>query len=133
MKFLIDIDVDDMDKGVEFYTRALGLSVGRVPRPGQVVELVGGSSSIYLLKNEEGSSPSKATAQTRTYKRHWTPVHFDVEVENIDDAVTRAVSAGATLENDIQKFPDGYLALMSDPFGHGFCFVQPIWGGDDKK
>ena len=125
MKLLINIDIDDMDKGVEFYTRALDLKVGRVLEQGEMVELVGGSSPVYLLKNEEGSTPFKDTAQRRTYKRHWTPVHFDIEVENIDDAVTRAVTAGATLEIDIRKYPDGYLAVMADPFGHGFCFVQP--------
>ncbi|MEW5894930.1 MAG: VOC family protein [Candidatus Omnitrophota bacterium] len=125
MNLLIDIDVDDMDKGVKFYTQALGLQVGRVMEKGGTVELVGGSSRIYLLKNEEGSSPSKATSQKRTYKRHWTPVHFDVEVENIHGAVARAVKAGATIDKDIEKFPYGFLAVMADPFGHGFCFVQP--------
>ena len=41
---------------------------------------------------------SPATAQTRDYGRHWTPVHLDIVVDDVDAAVARAVAAGATLE-----------------------------------
>lgn len=58
------------------------------------------------------------------YDRHWTPVHPDVVVEDVDAAVTRAVDAGAVLESPAQDAPYGRIATLADPFGHGFCLVQ---------
>jgi predicted enzyme related to lactoylglutathione lyase len=131
MNFLINIDVEDLGKGVAFYTQAVGLRVGRT-LDDAMVELLGASSPIYLLENREDTQVSMATSQTRTYRRHWTPVHFDIVVEDIHASVRRAVAAGATLEQDIQTYPYGHLALMADPFGHGFCFIQFTGRGYDE-
>lgn len=123
MQLLINIDVDDLDKAVAFYCNALDLRPGR--RLGEEgVELLGPSSAIYLLVKAEGSLPSDFTNQKRSYQRHWSPVHLDFVVTDIDFASQRAISAGATLEKPIQNFTWGRLALMADPFGHGFCLVQ---------
>jgi predicted enzyme related to lactoylglutathione lyase len=132
MDLLINIDVDDLDKGVAFYTKALALQKGRTLEEGAMVELTGGSSAIYLLRNNEGTPASKTTSEKRRYQRHWTPVHFDVAVDDIQAAVRRAVEAGARLEYDIQTFPYGHLAIMGDPFGHGFCFIQFTGRGYDE-
>jgi predicted enzyme related to lactoylglutathione lyase len=51
-------------------------------------------------------------------------VHLDFDVVDIDAAVERAVAAGARLENEPQSFNWGRLAMLSDPFGHGFCLFQ---------
>ena len=56
----------------------------------------------------------------RDFHRHWTPVHLDVVVDNVRAAVVRARDAGARLESGIDSYAWGGLALMSDPFGHGF-------------
>ncbi len=132
MDLLINIDVDDLDKAVHFYTRALGLRQGRTLEEGAMIELIGGSSPIYLLKNKEGTPASKTTSEKRHYRRHWTPVHFDVSVADIHAAVKQAQTAGATLEEDIQAYPYGHLALMADPFGHGFCLIQFTGRGYDE-
>ncbi len=131
MDLLINIDVGDLDKAVDFYTRALGLRVGRILE-GAMIELTGASSPIYLLENKEGTPASPAAPQLRAYRRHWTPVHFDVVVPDIHAAVRRAKSAGARLEYDIQTHPYGYLAMMADPFGHGFCLIQWTGRGYDE-
>ena len=60
----------------------------------------------------------------RRYDRHWTPVHPDVVVDDLDSAVTRAVGAGAVLETAARDAPYGRIAMLADPFGHGFCLVQ---------
>ncbi|MFC0133761.1 VOC family protein [Massilia eurypsychrophila] len=39
-------------------------------------------------------------------------------------AVQQALTAGAQLEAAVTVHAWGRLALMADPFGHGFCFVQ---------
>ena len=132
MKLLINIDVDDLEKGVAFYQSAFGLSLRRRLFDGTVAELVGASSNVYLLTKPSGSSASPHVSLPRDYRRHWTPVHLDFEVEDIEAAVHRALSAGAKLEGDIQTFPWGRIAKMSDPFGNGFCILEFTGAGYDN-
>jgi lactoylglutathione lyase len=120
---IVNVDVDDLQKGVAFYTEALGLRVGR-RFDGQWIELVGAEASIYLLVAKPGTAPFRGAAVQRGYARHWTPIHLDFAVEDIAAAVGRAVAAGATVELPIAERPYGKLAVLADPFGHGFCFLQ---------
>lgn len=131
MEYLVNIDVDDLPKATAFYEAALGLSVGRRFGDG-AVELLGGPAPIYLLVKASGTAASKTTVQVRTYARHWTPVHLDVVVGDIEAAVERALGAGAQLEGPIKTQKWGRLALMADPFGHGFCFIQFVGRGYDE-
>jgi predicted enzyme related to lactoylglutathione lyase len=131
MQLLINIDVDDLERATDFHVRAFGLHVGR--RFGaDGVELLGGSSPIYLLAKATGTQASAETSQPRDYRRHWTPVHLDIVVDDIDAAVTRALAAGARLEQPVRTSDWGKLALMGDPFGHGFCLVQFLGSGYDE-
>jgi predicted enzyme related to lactoylglutathione lyase len=131
MDLLINLDVDELDKAVRFYTSALGLKVGR--RFGALgVEMLGSSAPIYLLVKSPGTPASDTTSQRRSYERHWTPVHLDFVVDEIEPAVQGAVIAGAQLEQPIAMYKWGKLALMADPFGHGFCFVQFLGRGYDE-
>ena len=57
---------------------------------------------------------------------------FVVEGEDINEAVQRAIAAGATLEKPVTTSNWGKLALMADPFGHSFCFVQFLGRGYDE-
>ena len=129
MNLLVNIDVDDLDKGIAFYQTALGLRLGRRLFGGTVAEMVGGPSNIYLLTRPSGTSASPSASLPRDYRRHWTPVHLDFEVDDVPVAVQRALSAGAKLEGEIQTFSWGRIAMMSDPFGHGFCLLQFIGRG----
>jgi catechol 2,3-dioxygenase-like lactoylglutathione lyase family enzyme len=131
MDFLINVDVDDLDKATRFYCAAFGLKLGR--RFGAFgVELLGGPAPIYLLVKASGTLAAASTAQRRDYARHWTPVHLDFVVDAIEPAVQHAVAAGARLEKPVAAHPWGKLALMADPFGHGFCFVQFLGRGYDE-
>lgn len=92
MEFLVNLDVDNLERGIDFYVRAFGLEVGR--RFGDDgVELIGGPAPIYLLAKASGSLAYVAGGTTPGAQRHWTPVHLDVVVENIDAAVERAIAA----------------------------------------
>ena len=128
---LINVDVDDLDKATRFYKTAFGLKVGR--RFGvDGVEMLGSSAPIYLLFKAAGTAASSTTPGRRSYSRHWTPVHLDFVVEEIESAVRQAVHAGAQLESAVSTHKWGRLALMADPFGHGFCFVQFVGRGYDE-
>ena len=131
MKLLVNLDVDDLDKAITFYGTAFGLKVGR--RFGTAgVEMLGAQAPIYLLRKATGSPASDTTPQRRSYERHWTPVHLDFVVDAIEPAVLRAIAAGAQLEKPVATQKWGKLALMADPFGHGFCFVQFLGRGYDE-
>ena len=116
MTLLLNIDVPDVEAGVRFYTAAFGLKVGR--RFGtDFVELLGWPAPVYLLTKAAGSD-------LRRYERHWTPVHPDIVVDDVDAAVGRAVGAGAKLETPAKDAAYGRIAMLADPFGHGFCLLQ---------
>ncbi len=126
MNFLINLD-----KAVVFYGSAFALKVGR--RFGDLgVEMLGASAPIHLLLKAPGTPASSTASQCRSYERHWTPAHLDFVVDDIDSAVRKAVSADAQLEGPVAVHAWGKLALMADPFGHGFCFVQFLGRGYDE-
>ena len=128
---LVNIDVDDLDRAIAFYTGAFDLRIGR--RFGaDGAELLGASAPIYLLMKAAGTRPSPASTQPRDYRRHWTPVHLDIVVTDIDAGVARAIGAGARLERAVQTSSWGKLALLVDPFGNGFCLVQFLGSGYDE-
>ena len=124
MQLLVNIDVDDLRRAVEFYTRALGLRLERQLFDGSVAELSGASSRIYLTLKGAGTRPFEKAGAVRDYRRHWTPVHIDFEVPDVHAAVERALCAGAKLEGEVQSFAWGRQAVMCDPFGHGFCLLE---------
>lgn len=128
---LVNIDVDDLVAATRFYCEALALRVGRRFGVGGV-ELLGASSAIYLLQKPPGSAPAATVPQPRDYGRHWTPVHLDFVVDDVDAAVARAVSAGAKLEAPVRDANWGRIALLADPFGHGFCLLQFVGRGYDE-
>jgi predicted enzyme related to lactoylglutathione lyase len=129
VNLLVNIDVDDLDKAAAFYCQGLGLQVGR--HFGDWLELVGGTSPIYLLPKDPGTAVSPASDDTRDYRRHWTAVHLDFVVQDLDAALKRARAAGATVEREPTEHAYGRLALLADPFGNGFCLLQFTGRGYD--
>src|SRR5450432_4096050 len=67
---LLNLDVDDIERAVAFYTAALELRVGRRFDSG-FVELLGAEAPIYLLQKAAGSAPFEGADQLRGYTRHW--------------------------------------------------------------
>jgi predicted enzyme related to lactoylglutathione lyase len=131
LELLVNIDVDDLDRAVAFYAEAFGLQPAR--RFGEFgVEMLGASCPVYLLAKPAGSTPTATTPQQhRDYRRHWTPVHLDFIVPDVAAAVCRAEAAGARLEEEIRTHEWGRIAVMADPFGHGFCLIEFIGRGYD--
>jgi predicted enzyme related to lactoylglutathione lyase len=131
MDVFVNIDVDDLSKAIAFYQRAAGLRIGR--RFGSLgVEMLGASSPIYLLMKRAGSRPSTRTNELRRYERHWTPIHLDFVVSELESALRRAIEAGATLEGEIETHKRGHIAYLADPFGHGICLIEFQGRGYDE-
>jgi uncharacterized glyoxalase superfamily protein PhnB len=129
---LINIDVPNLEAAIEFYQRATGLKLGRRLFQNTVAELTGAPVKIYLLQKAPGSSATPLMSLPRDYRRHWTPVHLDLVVPDVEAATATAIAAGARLEGQIQSHVWGRLVSFSDPFGHGFCFLQWTGRGYDE-
>jgi lactoylglutathione lyase len=126
---LVNIDVPDLPSAVAFYAQAFGLSVRR--RFGEDgVELTGWPVPIFLLRKAAGSIG--AGDSRRSYERHWTPVHLDVVVPDIEATLARAAAAGAVVEQGVRTAAWGKIATLADPFGHGLCLIEFLNRGYDE-
>jgi predicted enzyme related to lactoylglutathione lyase len=123
MNIIINIDVPELEPAIRFYTAALGLEHTRT-LDDDVAELRGATATIFLLCKERGSTAVESPPIEREYARHWTPVHFDSVVDDVDAAAARAVAAGARRETGHVDWRGSRCISFSDPFGHGFCFIQ---------
>jgi catechol 2,3-dioxygenase-like lactoylglutathione lyase family enzyme len=132
MPAIINIDVPDLDAGIEFYARATGLNLVRRLFDDTVAELEGEGLRVMLLLKEPRSAPVPQATLARDYGRHWTPVHLDFVVPDVEAATHQAMAAGATLDLPIEDFVWGRQACLRDPFGHGFCFLQWLGRGYDE-
>ena len=130
-ELLVNIDVDDLEKAIRFYTSAFGLHVGR-RFGGEAVEILGAPASIYLLAKRAGTPAAPNATAMRDYHRHWSPIHLDFVVRDLEAAIRRAEEAGAQLESAIGEHSWGRIAMMADPFGHGFCLVTFRGRGYDE-
>ena len=122
-RLIVNLDVPDLARASTFYCRVFGVQVGRRLGDG-AVELLGLEAPLYLLETADGSAAAGTSSARRDYRRHWTPVHLDIAVDDIDGARADALAAGALDETGIRAAPYGRIATFADPFGHGFCLIQ---------
>lgn len=123
MQILVNIAVPALAPAIDFYRDALGLSLSRTIDD-DVAELAGASSPIYLLVHDAGTPPGVSMAEPRRYSRHWTPVHVDFVVDDVQEAAARAIEAGAIQESECVEWRGSRCITFSDPFGHGFCLIE---------
>ncbi len=124
------IEVTELERGIEFYSQGLGLTLKRRLSLNWV-ELDGANLPIFLLANRPVVADLGTTKATRSYERHWTPVHLDFIVADLDNAVARLGALGAALDRDIKVREYGRIANMADPFGNGFDLIEFSGSGYD--
>lgn len=122
-RILINVDVPELQPAIDFYAAAVGARFNRF-LDDDVAELTYGSSVMYLLRKADASGATPVREQVRSFTRHWTPVHVDFVVADIDEAVARATAAGAKRESDRIEWRGSRCVTFSDPFGHGFCLIE---------
>lgn len=123
MKTLINIDVPELGPAIEFYCAALSFTLNRILDE-DAAELTRGSSTLYLLLQAPGSRPVRGLTDVRRYARHWTPVHVDFVVDDVEQAAQRARAAGALQESECVQWKGSKCISFADPFGHGFCLIE---------
>lgn len=129
MTLQVNVDVSDLARGIAFYEAAFGLTLARRLFGGAVAEMAGAPCPFFVLEKAAGPGATPGAATRRDYARHWTPVHLELVVPEIEPAVERAVAAGAVLEGEIATLVWGKLAVLADPFGNGFCLIELLGRG----
>lgn len=122
MHVLVNIDVPELKPAIAFYEAAVGVKLKRL-LDDDVAELEYGSSLLYLLCKPTKSQATPA-GDVREWGRHWTPVHVDFVVDDLDAAVERALAAGAERESACIDWRGSRCVTFADPFGHGFCLIE---------
>jgi predicted enzyme related to lactoylglutathione lyase len=117
------IEVAEIDRGIEFYCNGLGLTLKRRLSP-RWVELEGANLPIFLLGNRPPIADLGSAKVPRSYERHWTPVHLDFIVPDLDLTVARLSALGGSLDRGIKDREYGRIANMADPFGNGFDLIE---------
>ncbi len=124
MELETTIDVDDLDRAVEFYCGGLGLDL--VERNPDWARLALDGQTFWLCPFAAGPHGTI----TRDFRRHWTPIHLDFIVDDVDKAVERALAAGGRVEGEIRRnYPEPIgcrsdIANLSDPAGNGVDLIQ---------
>jgi len=119
----IYIEVTTIEAGLDFYCAGLGLTLKRRFDP-KWVELAGANAPIFLVGGLESVAELGKTKIPRDYRRHWTPVHLDFVVADLDDTVERLRARGASLDRPVQLRDYGRMANLADPFGNGFDVIE---------
>jgi uncharacterized glyoxalase superfamily protein PhnB len=122
VRVVVNIDVPELAPAIAFYEQAIGAKLQRL-LDDDVAELAYGASLLYLLRKPT-KSVATPTGGLREPGRHWTPVHVDFVVDDIDAAVARALRAGAVRESARIDWRGAKCVTFADPFGHGFCLIE---------
>ena len=117
------IEVTDAEPGIAFYCEGFGLRLQRRLSP-TWIELAGANLAIFLLANRSPVGDLGSTTATRNYARHWTPVHLDFIVEDLDVTIALLTALGGTLDRPVKQREYGRIANMADPFGNGFDVIE---------
>jgi predicted enzyme related to lactoylglutathione lyase len=120
LKLSVCIDVSDLELATDFYCGALGCSLLKTQPSHNTLSAAG---TTLHLSNKQAGSPATPTGATRTYKRHWTPVHLDFDVDDVDAVAEKVKQLGGSVES-IKRGDWGAAAFCADPFGHGFCLIE---------
>jgi predicted enzyme related to lactoylglutathione lyase len=124
------IEVTEAARGIEFYCDGLGLTVKRRLSP-RWIELAGADIPIFLLAGRPAVADLGSVTAARSFERHWTPVHLDFIVRDLDSMVSRLTRLGGALDRAIKTREYGRIANMADPFGNGFDLIEFSGSGYD--
>jgi predicted enzyme related to lactoylglutathione lyase len=124
------IEVTTTEAGIDFYCDGLGLTLKRRLSP-RWTELASANTPVFLLAGLPPVADLGETKVTRDYRRHWTPVHLDFAVTDLDAVLARLQARGGKLDRPVKQRDYGRIANMADPFGNGFDLIEFSGSGYD--
>jgi predicted enzyme related to lactoylglutathione lyase len=78
----------------------------------------------YLMLTTDGGAPPVAFQRVPEAKSAKNRLHVDLEVDDLDEAVSRIRALGGSTASDVRELPGGYRwRVMADPEGNEFCIV----------
>jgi catechol 2,3-dioxygenase-like lactoylglutathione lyase family enzyme len=118
----ISIDVPNLEAGLRFYGNVFGFREKARPFPTMAI-LDANNLTVCMHQKAAGTKSSPGGGDVRRYERHWTPVHVDVHVEDLDAALEKLRAEGGLVEIEFRTEGPMPVAFCSDPFGNGFCVI----------
>lgn len=118
----LSIDVPDLDAGLRFYEAVFGFVEKARPFPTMAV-LDANNVTVCMHAKPAGTKSSSGGSELRRYERHWTPVHLDFDVADLDAVLVKVRAEGGSVENEFRNQGPQPVAFCSDPFGNGFCVI----------
>lgn len=118
----VSIDVPDLAAGLRFYGSVFGFVETARPFPTMAV-LDANNVTVCMHQKAGGTASSAGSADARRYERHWTPVHLDLHVHDLDAVLSRVRAEGGQVERELRTQGPKPVAFCSDPFGNGFCVI----------
>ncbi|ORB63585.1 VOC family protein [Mycolicibacterium tusciae] len=114
--------VDDVDAAVDFYTSVFQFEVAMRPAPGFAMLNRG---ELRLLLNSPGAGGAGQTLAdgSRPEPGGWN--RFQLQVDDLDEAVAEMRKVGADLRIDVIDGRGGRQALVPDPAGNLVEVFQP--------
>ncbi len=104
--FIIDCNTEALDEAAEFWSRALGMDIERLPAEegGKYVRLMDKAGDLHI-------EVQKVEHQSR--------VHLDIETDDIEAEVNRLTKLGAVEISRVSSW-----CVMQAPTGQRFCIVR---------
>lgn len=118
----VSIDVPELEAGLQFYGSVFGFVENARPFPTMAV-LDANNVTVCMHEKAAGTKSSPGGADVRRYERHWTPMHIDVHVPDLDAVLEKVRAEGGTIESEFRTQGPKPVAFCSDPFGNGFCVI----------
>jgi len=118
----LSIDVPDLARGLRFYGRVFSFVETARPFPSMAI-VDAGNLTVCMHEKPTGSASSSGTTDVRRYERHWTPVHMDLHVADLDAVLDAVRAEGGQVEQEYRSHGPKPVAFCSDPFGNGFCVI----------
>jgi predicted enzyme related to lactoylglutathione lyase len=118
----VSIDIPDLELGLHFYREVFGFIESARPFPTMAI-LDANNLTVCMHEKAAGTRSSTVGADVRRYERHWTPVHLDLHVRDLDAVLTKVRAEGGTVESEFRTQGPKPVAFCSDPFGNGFCVI----------
>ncbi len=114
--------VDDVDAAADFYTSLFQFEVTMRPAPGFAMLRRG---ELRLLLNSPGAGGAGQTLAdgSRPEPGGWN--RFQLQVDDLDEAVADLRKAGAELRGDVITGRGGRQALVPDPAGNLVELFEP--------
>lgn len=116
----LSIDVPNLAQGLHFYSHVFGFI--ETARPFPTMAIVD-ANNLTVCIHEKPAGTTPAGTDLRRYERHWTPVHIDIHVTDLDTVLDKVRAEGGVIEREFRNQGPRAVAFCSDPFGNGFCVI----------